>query len=423
MQNGIHRWSRTAGHLMNRTTFVNARIFDGVHSEYLDESVVAVEGDRIVAVDRTPGASIGGDVIDVGGKTLMPGLIDAHCHVLGASLKVTDVETQPLTYVASYASKMLGHALDCGFTTVRDVGGGDAGIARAVADGLIRGPRLFFAGRALSMTGGHGDFRDPFSEVGGCGCAADGRVALVVDGEDAVRAAAREELRRGAHCIKIMLSGGVLSPADPIWMDQFTDREVIAAVEEAARRRKYVAAHCHPPSSIERAARLGVRTIEHATLIDESSAAAVKAAGAYVVPTTVIVRALLDDAKSGLLPPWMSAKLAEVGEQSLRGLELMVRLTLKLGFGTDLLGHLHTHQTREFVIRREVQSATDILRSATSVNAEILMEPQLGKIQPGCYADILIVDGDPLTHIDVLAQDGRGVTVIMKAGQFHKRLS
>jgi imidazolonepropionase-like amidohydrolase len=405
---------------MTRTTFVNARIFDGLHGQYLDDSVVVVEGERIVAVERTTGDAVKGEVVDVAGKTLMPGLIDAHCHVLGSSLRVTDVETQPLTYVASYASKMLGHALDCGFTTVRDVGGGDAGISRAVADGLIRGPRVFFAGRALSMTGGHGDFRDPFSDVGACGCSAEGRVALVVDGEDAVRTAAREELRRGAHCIKIMLSGGVLSPADPIWMDQFTDREVIAAVEEAARRRKYVAAHCHPPSSITRAAMLGVRTIEHATLIDEASAAAVKSAGAYVVPTAVIVRALLDDAKAGRLPSWMSAKLGEVSDQSLKGLEIMDRSGLKIGFGTDLLGHLHTHQTREFLIRREVQSAAAILRSVTSVNAEILMEPHLGKIEPGCYADILVVDGDPLEDIGVLAQDGRKLSVIMKAGELVK---
>jgi imidazolonepropionase-like amidohydrolase len=405
---------------MTRTTFVNAKIFDGVHDKYLDDSIVVVEGERIVAVERTTGDAVKGEVVDVAGKTLMPGLIDAHCHVLGSSLRVTDVETQPLTYVASYASKMLGHALDCGFTTVRDVGGGDAGISRAVADGLIRGPRVFFAGRALSMTGGHGDFRDPFSDVGACGCSAEGRVALVVDGEDAVRTAAREELRRGAHCIKIMLSGGVLSPADPIWMDQFTDREVIAAVEEAARRRKYVAAHCHPPSSITRAAMLGVRTIEHATLIDEASAAAVKSAGAYVVPTTVIVRALLDDAKAGRLPSWMSAKLGEVSDQSLKGLEIMDRSGLKVGFGTDLLGHLHTHQTREFLIRREVQSAAAILRSVTSVNAEILMEPHLGKIEPGCYADILVVDGDPLEDIGVLAQDGRKLSVIMKAGELVK---
>jgi imidazolonepropionase-like amidohydrolase len=206
-------------------------------------------------------------------------------------------------------------------------------------------------------------------------------------------------------------------------MDQVTDREVIAAVEEAARRRKYVAAHCHPPSSIERAARLGVRTIEHATLIDESSAAAVKSAGAFVVPTTVIVRALLDDAKSGLLPAWMSAKLGEVSDQSMQGLQIMDRMGLKIGFGTDLLGHLHSHQTREFLIRREVQSSAAILRSATSVNAEILMEPELGKIQPGCQADILIVDGDPLADISVLAQDGRALTAIMKAGEFIKRRS
>jgi imidazolonepropionase-like amidohydrolase len=316
-----------------RTNFVNARIFDGIRSEYLEESVVIVENDWIAAVERKSGSSMTGDVIDVAGKTLMPGLIDAHCHVLGSSLRVTDTETQPVTYVASYASKMLGHALDCGFTTLRDVGGGDMGIARAVEDRLIKGPRVFFAGRVLSMTGGHGDFRDPFSTIGACGCGAEGRVAVLVDGADAVRAAAREELRRGAHCVKIMLSGGVLSPTDPIWMDQFSDAEVLAAVEEAARRRKYVAAHCHPPSSIERAARLGVRTIEHATLIDEASAAAVKAAGAYVVPTTVIVRALIDDVKSGLLPAWAGAKLAEVSDSSLRGLEIMDRQDLKIGFG------------------------------------------------------------------------------------------
>ena len=406
---------------MPRTSFINAKIFDGTGSDYLDESVVVVDNDCIVAVERKLDPGIAGDVIDVRGKTLMPGLIDAHCHVLGSSLRITDTEAQPWTYVASFASKMLGHALDCGFTTLRDVGGGDIGIARAVEDRLIKGPRVFFAGRVLSMTGGHGDFRDPFSSIGACGCAGGGRVAVICDSPDAVRAAAREELRRGAHCIKIMLSGGVLSPTDPLWMDQFTDAEVTAAVEEAARRRKYVAAHCHPPSSIERAARLGVRTIEHATLIDEASAAAVKAAGAYVVPTTVIVRALLEDVKSGLLPAWADAKLREVSDSSLRGLEIMDRQGLKLGFGTDLLGHLHIHQAREFAVRREVQAAATILRSATSVNAEILMEPKLGKIQPGCYADILIVDGDPLADIQVLAQGGLRLTTIMKGGQFHKR--
>ncbi|MEP6884614.1 MAG: amidohydrolase family protein [Gammaproteobacteria bacterium] len=405
---------------MSITTFINARIFDGVLSEYLDESVVTVDGNRIVELSRVRPSSSLGETVDVRGGTLMPGLIDAHCHVLGSSLKVTDVESQPLTYIAQYAARMLRHALDCGFTTVRDVGGGEAGIAQAVEHGFIAGPRVFYAGRALSMTGGHGDFRDPVNSLGACGCAAEGRVSVIVDGKDAVRAAVREELRRGAHCIKLMLSGGVLSPTDPIWMDQFSDEEVLVAVEEAQRRRKYVAAHCHPATSIARAARLGVRTIEHATLIDEASAVAVKAADAFVVPTLVIVNALLDPAASGTLPAWAAAKLREVSEHSLKGLALMDRMGLKIGFGTDLLGDLHVHQTREFSLRREVQSAAAILRSATSINADLLGEPLLGRIAPGCEADIIVVDGDPLKDIAVLAKDGRAVRTIMKAGHFHK---
>jgi imidazolonepropionase-like amidohydrolase len=405
---------------MSMTTFINARIFDGVQSDYLDESVLTIDGNRIVELGRVRSGS-SGETIDVRGNTLMPGLIDAHCHVLGSSLKITEVESQPLTYVAQYAARMLSHALDCGFTAVRDVGGGDAGIAQAVEHGFIKGPRVFYAGRALSMTGGHGDFRDPVNSLGACGCGAEGRVSVVVDGKDAVRAAVREELRRGAHCIKLMLSGGVLSPTDPIWMDQFSDEEVLVAVEEARRRRKYVAAHCHPPASIARAAQLGVRTIEHATLIDEASAAAVKAADAFVVPTLVIVKALLEAAGTGALPPWAQDKLNEVSTHSLQGLDLMEKMGLKIGFGTDLLGNLHVHQTREFTLRREVQSSLSILRSATSINADLLGEPTLGRIAPGCEADILIVAGDPLKDIGVLAQDGRGVHSIMKAGRFHKR--
>jgi imidazolonepropionase-like amidohydrolase len=219
-----------------------------------------------------------------------------------------------------------------------------------------------------------------------------------------------------------MMSGGVLSPADPVWMDQFSDAEVLAAVEEAARRRKYVAAHCHPATSIARAARLGVRTIEHATLIDEPSADIVKEAGAFVVPTLVIGSALLDAAKAGQLPPWAAGKLEAVNDRALRGLEIMQTKGLKIGFGTDLLGQLHVHQTREFGLRREVQPAIDILRSATSVNAEILQEPTLGKLKPGCEADIILVDGDPLRDVGVLAEDGRRVLAVMKGGSFLHRV-
>ncbi|HZO23485.1 MAG TPA: amidohydrolase family protein [Steroidobacteraceae bacterium] len=406
---------------MARTTFINARIFDGSQAEYLEESVVVVEGNRIAEVGRQLPASNAGEVLDVRGCTLMPGLIDAHCHVLGSSVKIAEVETQPLTYVAQHGARMLSHALDCGFTTIRDVGGGEVGIAQAVEHGLIRGPRVLFAGRAMSMTGGHGDFRDPVSSAGACSCCAEGRVSVIVDSKDAMRAAVREELRRGAHCIKLMMSGGVLSPSDPLWMDQFSDEEVLVAVEETARRRKYVAAHCHPAASIARAARLGVRSIEHATLIDAGSAEAVKSAGAFVVPTLVIVSALLDSAKTGGLPEWAAEKLRVVSEHSLRGLEMMDRMGLKIGFGTDLLGKLHVQQTREFLLRREVQSPLAILRAATSTNAELLGEATLGRIQAGNEADILIVEGDPLKDIGLLASDGRTLRAIMKAGVFYKR--
>ena len=403
-------------------SFINARIFNGVDDGYIDESTVVVEGARIVEISRAgAGSRSTADIFDVGGKTLMPGLIDAHCHVLGSSVSIAEVDNQPLTYVAQYAARMLRHALRCGFTSVRDVAGGEAGIARAVDEDLIEGPRVYFAGRALSMTGGHGDLRDPIDALGACRCGAEGRLSLVVDGKEAVRAAVREELRRGAHCIKLMMSGGVLSPSDPIWMDQFADEEVLTAVEEAARRRKYVAAHCHPAASIARAARLGVRTIEHATLIDGASADAVKKAGAFVVPTLVIGHALLESSRAGGLPSWAAAKLKEVVDHSLRGLELMHEKGLKIGFGTDLLGDFHTHQAREFLLRREVQPAAAILRSATSVNAEILQEPTLGKVQPGCEADLIVVDGDPLRDIGVLAQDGRSILAVMKGGKFYKR--
>ena len=408
---------------MSIIAFTNARIFDGVRAQYLDESTVVVEGTKIVEVSSAAAHRKADEVVDLRGRTLIPGLIDAHCHVLGSTLKVAEIETQPLTYVSHHATRMLGHALRCGFTTVRDVVGGDAGTARALEEGLLQGPRLFYAGRALSMTGGHGDFRDPMVAVGACSCAAESRVSAIVDGVDAVRAAAREELRRGAHHLKLMMSGGVLSPTDPLWMDQFSDEEVQVAVEEAARRRRYVAAHCHPAVSIARAARLGVRSIEHATLIDAASAEAVKSAGAYVVPTLVIGRALLDGAATAGLPAWAAGKLKEISDQALSGLELMHRTGLKIGFGTDLLGPLYTQQAREFALRREVQPAIEILRSATSVNAEMMQEPTLGRISVGCEADLLAVDGDPLADVAVLDQDGKGLAAIMQRGTWVKRLS
>lgn len=406
---------------MTLVVFENARILDTAAGSYRDDCHIVIEGGEIKAVDIGPAHHGEADVIDVRGRVVMPGLIDVHTHPRLSSVHASEIVGHPPSYTTAHAARMLKHALDCGFTTIRDVGGGDAGLAKALADGVIAGPRLFYAGRTLSMTGGHGDMRTPYEDVEPCRCHLMNSIAHIVDGPDAVRKAAREELRMGAHCIKLMLSGGVLSPTDPIWMEQFTDDEVTAAVEEAARWRAYVAAHAHTAEAVERAARLGVRTVEHATLISPEAAAHLREAGGYAVPTLSVVMALIERADELGLPPAIHGKAKELTHLALQGLETAWRAGVSVGFGTDLPGGLYSMQAREFLYRREVQPAAAILASATTVGAEILQRTDLGRIAPGATADLLVVDGDPLEDIAILAEDGRALRVIMKAGRFHKR--
>src|SRR6185436_13332378 len=214
-------------------------------------------------------------------------------------------------YRTAHAMRMLGFALDCGFTTVRDIGGGDFSLGQAINDGLIRAPRFFYAGKVLTMTGGHGDFRQ-MSESrhthGYCSCSSYNSISVVADGVDECLKAVREELRRGAHCIKIMASGGVASPTDPIWMNQYREDEVRAIVNEAGERRTYVSAHCHPLSAIRRCVEFGVRVIEHGTLMDDETARFVAERGAYIVPTMVIIFALVELGKKLGFPPQSQEK-------------------------------------------------------------------------------------------------------------------
>lgn len=401
--------------------FENARVLNETADGYREECHVVVENDRIVAVDAGPSRLQDAEVVDIRGATLMPGLIDVHVHARLSSANAAEILGHPATYSTAHAARMLRHALDCGFTSLRDVGGGDHGLARALDDGLIPGPHLFYAGRTLSMTGGHGDLRAGHQDVEPCGCRQMHMIAHVVDGEDEVRRAAREELRMGAHCIKIMLSGGVLSPTDPIWMQQFTDAEVLAAVEEAARWRRYVAAHAHTADAVMRAAQLGVRTVEHATLIDAEAAAALRDAGGFAVPTLSVVMALTERGDALGLSAAVAAKAREIVDLAMLGFETAWRADVPLGFGTDLPGNVFEMQAREFLYRREIQPAAAILRSATVTGADILQRPDLGRIAPGAAADLLVVDGDPLEDIALLAEDGQYLRVIMKAGQFHKR--
>jgi len=331
------------------------------------------------------------------------------------------VDTVGEAYRTAYAVQKLGFALDCGFTTVRDIGGGDYGLGRAIENRLIRAPRFFYAGRMLSMTGGHGDTRlrsESQHNQGYCSCGDASALNVVADGVEACIKAAREELRRGAHCIKIMASGGVSSPSDPVWMNQYREDEIRAVVNETTERGTYVSAHCHPVSAVKRCVQFGVRVIEHGTLIDDETARLVADKGVFVVPTLVVIRVLAEHGRQLGLPAEGQEKVNYVNRQALQGLESMRRAGVKMGFGSDLLGETHFQLCREFTLRQEVFSSLEILRQATSTNAALLQQAdKLGCIRPGAHADLLVVEGDPLKDINLLAASGRNLRVIMRAGE------
>jgi imidazolonepropionase-like amidohydrolase len=405
--------------------FRNARVFDGDSPDLNDVDVV-VKGGRITRVaPRMADLAEGFEVINCAGSVLMPGLIDAHVHVYAASLNLGRMVNAPSSYLAHFAAQFLQSSLQRGFTTLRDVGGGDVGLGLAIRDGLLTAtPRLFYGGRVISQTGGHGDMRSGeggFRDDQYCCCHVDG-LAVIADGADAVRKAVREELRRGASHVKIMASGGVASPTDPLERCQYSDGEIAAAVEEAARAGSYVAAHCHPAEAVRRSAALGVRSIEHATLIDRETAEFVAGSGSYTVPTLVIIAALVEEGAKLGFPQVSMDKLARLSDRALGGLTIMKDAGVKMGFGTDLLGNLHVRQSEEFTLRAQVLTPLDILRSVTSVNAELMGKSgELGCIREGAAADLLVVKGNPLEDVAVLASGGKDVAMIMKDGKFYKR--
>ncbi len=409
---------------MATVLFENARVFDGVSADCRDGVAVLVDGERIVEISEVPIIAPQARRIDVAGRTLMPGLIDLHVHAYASDVSAARIDLADTAYRTAHAVRMLGHALDCGFTTVRDIGGGDWSLARAIVDGIIRAPRFFYAGKIMSMTGGHGDTRSMAESQhihGYCSCGSMNALCVIADGVDECIKAVREELRRGAHCIKIMGSGGVASPTDPLWMNQYREDEIRAMVGECTERRTYVAAHCHPTSAIRRCVDFGVRCIEHGTMMDAETAEFVAERGAYVVPTLAIGFALIEAGPALGFPAVSQAKLEVAFQSSIEGLHHMRHAGIKLGFGTDLLGATYVQQCREFTLRREVFTPLEILRQATSTSAEILMQDgELGCVREGAYADLIVVDGDPLADIDLLAADGANVPLVMRNGEIVK---
>ncbi|ADG87164.1 metal-dependent hydrolase family protein [Thermobispora bispora] len=409
---------------MSAFVLENANLLDLESGEFRPATSVRVEGDRIVEVSE-PGATLTApdDVprLAAGGRTLLPGLIDAHVHAAITTMDFAALGRRAYTRIGIEAKAILERMLRRGFTTVRDAGGLDAGLKEALQLGLISGPRVFRSGRVLSQTGGHGDTipPNPAAEPHLCACSIHSTgFAHIADGPDAVRRAVREELKGGADQIKVMAGGGVASPSDPIDMVQYSEEEIRVAVEEAARRRTYAFAHAYVPDAIVQAVRAGVRSIEHGNLIDAEAARVMAEHGCYLVPTLVTYDQLVELGRQLSLPPESMAKLDAVVNAGKSAIETALAAGVRIGFGTDLLGETHDAQSKEFLLRAEVQPPLDVLRSATLVNAELLGKTgELGVIAPGAYADLLLVDGDPLADISVLTGQGERLDLIVRGGE------
>lgn len=401
--------------------FKNAHLLDPLLGELqAGRDILVEEGVLKEISDRPIRTNTAARVIDVKGKTVMPGLIDLHVHVVAVELNLAQQVRMPNVLVTLRSVPMLRGMLRRGFTTVRDAGGAGFAFKQAVESGLVQGPRLFVSGRALSQTGGHGDMRtrsDYLSNDPPCSCVRVGALARVVDGVDAVRKAAREELQMGADQIKIMASGGVASPTDPVGAFGYCEDEIRAIVGEARARGTYVLAHAYTAEAIARAVRCGVRTIEHGNLVDAPTASLMAEAGAYAVPTLVTYDALASEGATYGLPKESVAKVADVREAGLRSLEIFKAAGVKMGFGSDLLGESQRLQSNEFRLRAEVLSPAEAVASATIVGAEVLgMSDRLGRLVPGALADLLVVDGNPLQDINCLLGQGERIPLVMKEG-------
>jgi imidazolonepropionase-like amidohydrolase len=402
--------------------FKNFALLEPDHGELRQGYELLVEGETIRELSETPIKSAKAETIDCGGRTLMPGLIDSHVHVFLSEVVIRNLESMPLTLMTARAIGLMKGMIDRGFTSVRDTGGADWGIKEAVETGHVAAPRLFIAGQAIGPTGGHSDPRRRTDFGTRCQCCnAMAYTMNVSDGVSSVRKSVREQMRLGADHIKIMMSGGVASPYDPLDSLQFSLDEVRAAVDEAKAFGRYVCAHAYTPEAITRAAQCGVRAIEHGNLIDDASAKLMAENNMFLTANLVAYYAMKERAAEFGMTGDMLAKNDLVIDGGLRSLEICKRAGVPVAYGSDLLGQLQVEQSREFLLRREVLSPIEIIRSATTVGAQLLrMDGKLGTLRAGAYADMILVDGDPLKDLTLFQGQGARLPVIMKGGAFHK---
>jgi len=404
---------------MSSTLFTGGRVLDaeaGVLREGLD---VLIQDGTIRAVGQNLSADA--ERIDLKGKTLMPGLIDCHVHVVAETLNLWANIIAPTSLAALRSARVMEEALQRGFTTLRDLGGADIGLVQGVDEGLIDGPRLVICGKGLTTTGGHADLRPRTDDRPTMMHERLGSMGYIVDGVDDCRKVAREMIKGGAKFIKIMANGGVSSPNDPIESIQFSRDEILAIVEEAENAGIYVSAHVYTDAAIRRCAELGVHSLEHCNLITPETAKIAADKGCIAVPTLVAYEALHLEGKRFGFGETEFAKIDTVRQGGLKSLEIMRDAGLPMAFGSDLLGELRSYHCMEFELLAKVLTPAEIIRSATTIGAQLCqMEGKIGVIAEGAHADLVVVDGNPLEDITRLMSDGAHLPLIMRGGQVFK---
>ena len=415
--------------------FENVRIFDGKTDRLSGPSHVLVTGNVIKAISSTPIADPAGTTVQRirgNGRTLMPGLIDNHWHTMMVRPTPAELLHGDVGHLNLVAGAEATATLLRGFTTVRDLGGPSFGLKQAIDEGIVAGPRIFPSGAIVSVTGGHGDFRQPddlprtvgtplsrFELLG---------FAMIADSPDEVRVRVREQLMQGASQIKLTAGGGVASPHSPLDASTFTEAELRAAVEAAGNWGTYVTVHAYIPESIKRSIAAGVKCIEHGHLMDEDTAKLMAEKDIWLSTQT------FPEELGNAFPPGSFER--EKFRQVLTGTDTMIALAkkykIKTAWGTDILFSEPLARMQGALLAKMVKWYTpaETLAMATSINAQLLTlsgkrnpyPGRLGVVQEGALADLLLIDGDPLSNIALIADPEKNLLVIMKDGKVYKNL-
>ncbi|WP_326491219.1 metal-dependent hydrolase family protein [Paraburkholderia sp. HD33-4] len=409
--------------------FTNFRLFDGKSSTLRDGFYMVVEGNSISQLGQGQPASIEGKtLVDCGGKVMMPGMIDMHWHALLAAVPIQVILQSDIAFVHLAASAEAERTLMRGFTTIRDAGGPSFALKQAIDSGMISGPRIYPSGAMITTTGGHGDFRAlselPRTSSQVTQAERDGGFAIA-DTEDEMRVRVREQFIQGATQIKLVGSGGVSTPRSPLDMLTFTERQLRAAVETAADWGTYILSHAYTPEAVQRSVTAGVQCIEHGHLMDDRTAALMAKNG-----TWLSTQPFVSENDVGPLAPQSREKFLEVIAGTNNAYNLARKHGIKVAFGTDLIFSqaVAARQGTMLTNMKRWYSGAEALNMATGTNGQLLAMSghrnpyprKLGVLEEGAYADLLLVDGNPLENLDLIANPEQNLRIVMKDGKFYK---